>query len=515
MSSAEAAIKPLGQRVMSGTAWSAIARLVIQFSNLAAATIVARRVPPSAYGIVGMAVLVTGLVWLFRDLGITSAVIQKRDLSPQLLSSLFWVSLGLGIGTTSVCFLIAPVVAAFFHEPLVTPVLRVLSISFLISSVASIHNALMTRDMRFRQLAFIEITSAMASLALVIALAILRYGVWALASGVIVTALVSTAMLVSWCRWRPLLHLSWRELRSVMNFGLNLSAFNVFNYFARNADNTIIGRYLGSAPLGYYQLAYNIMLFPIFGIAGLAARVLFPAFSEIQNDHERFRRVYIRACCSIAFITFPLMAGAAVLAGPLIRVFYGPQWGPVVPVLMILAPVGLIQSVVNLVGQIYTAKGRTGLMFKIGAITSCVFVLSFVIGLPWGIRGVATAYAIATLLLLYPALAIPFRLIELRGRDWMRALAPIVGSTMAMVIVVAGARVAIRAHFELPPIADLLAFTALGAVAYMIIIFVYRPAALEDVLEMVSLSWPASRRFIAVLPGGKTSAQAAAANEPR
>ena len=403
MSSATPAADILGQRVVSGASWSAIARVTIQLSALAASTVVARRVPPYAYGIVGMATLAIGLISLFRDLGTASAVIQRRDLNQHLLSSLFWVNVGIGFAGTALCFLSAPFAARIFREPAVVPVVRVLSASFLIESLTNIHAALLNRSMKFKKISLIEILSSVVGLGVVVALACLHAGVWSLVAGSLTSAAISSILFCSMSEWQPSLLFSWTEVLSVMNFGLNLSAFNLFNYFARNSDNAIVGRYLGSAALGFYQLAYNIMLFPVQGIAQVLAHVLFPAFSEIQHDNERFRRVYLRTCSCIALITFPMMVGTAILAGPLIKTVYGPQWANVIPVLTILAPVGLAQSIVTTVGQIYTAKGRTDLMFKVGGTASVLCVISFFVGLPWGIRGVALSYAICVALLLLPS----------------------------------------------------------------------------------------------------------------
>jgi PST family polysaccharide transporter len=290
--------------------------------------------------------------------------------------------------------------------------------------------------------------------------------------------------------WQPSLLFSWMEVRSVMNFGLNLSAFNLFNYFARNSDNAIVGRYLGSASLGFYQLAYNIMLFPVQGIAQVLTQVMFPAFSEIQHDNERFRRIYLRTCSSIALITFPLMTGAAILAGPLIRTVYGPRWVNVIPVLTILAPVGLVQSILTTVGLIYTAKGRTALMFKIGGTTSVLYVISFVVGLPWGIRGVALSYASFTAVLLLPSLYISFRLIDLRLIDLGHAIKGIATSTVVMAFVVIASRRTITSYVHVPPVVDVFLFTAIGAVVYGVTAFLQRLPILLDLLQMAASSWP-------------------------
>jgi O-antigen/teichoic acid export membrane protein len=489
MTTAIPATNVLGQRVLFGASWSAIARVTIQISALAASTIVARRVPPYAFGIVGMATLVIGLISLFRDLGTASAVIQKRDLNEHLLSSLFWVNVGIGFAGTALCFLSAPVAARVFREPAIIPVVRVLSISFLLGGLSNIHSALLNRSMTFKKISLIDISSSLAGLVVAVTLACLHAGVWSLVASTLTSAAISSVLFCATSEWQPSLLFSWMEVRSVMNFGLNLSAYNLFNYFARNSDNAIVGRYLGSAALGFYQLAYNIMMFPVQGIAQVLSQVMFPAFSEIQHDNERFRRIYLRTCSSIALITFPLMAGAAILAEPLIKTVYGPQWASVIPVLTILAPVGLVQSILTTVGQIYTAKGRTDLMFRVGGTASVVCVISFIVGLPWGILGVAFSYSICIALLLLPCLYIPFRLIDLRLIDLLHALKGIGVSTVLMAIVVIASRRAVASYVHVPPVIDLFLFTAVGAVVYGSTTFLLRLPVLLDLSQMVTSSW--------------------------
>jgi O-antigen/teichoic acid export membrane protein len=480
----------LGQRVLFGASWSAIARITIQLSALAASTVVARRVPPYAFGIVGMATLATGLVSLFRDLGIASAVIQKRDLNQQLLSSLFWVNVGIGFAGTALCFLSATVAARVFREPAVVPVIRVLSVSFLLGGLTTIHSALLNRSMTFKKISLIDISSSLAGLGVVVTLACVHAGVWSLVAGTLTSAAIGSILLCITSEWQPSLLFSRTEVRSVMNFGLNLSAFNLFNYFARNADNAIVGRYLGSAALGTYQLAYNIMMFPVQGIAQVLSQVMFPAFSEIQHDNERFRRIYLRTCSSIALITFPLMAGAAILAEPLIKTVYGPRWANVIPVLTILAPVGMVQSIVTTVGQIYMAKGRTDLMFKVGSTAIILFVISFFVGLPWGTRGIASSYAICNALVVLPLLHIPFRLIDLRLIDLWHALKGIAASTVLMAAVVIACRKAVAGYVHMPPVVDLFLFTATGAVVYGVTTFLQRLPFVLDLSQMVASLWP-------------------------
>jgi PST family polysaccharide transporter len=269
-----------------------------------------------------------------------------------------------------------------------------------------------------------------------------------------------------------------------MSFGLNLSGFNTVNYFSRNADNLLIGKYLGAAPLAYYNFAYTLMLYPLQTITWNLGRVLFPAFAQMQDDPERFRRAYLRACTAIAFVTFPLMAGVTALAPEFIAVLLGPKWRPVAPVLRILAPVGMVQSIASTVGHIYMAMGKTAVMFRWSLLFTGLTLTGFVIGLHWGIGGVASAYAIVVLLTLAPTLWIPFRLIHLRIADLWIALWPITRATAAMAIATVALRRLVLGSAHLPAALALPAFASFGAGTYFAVLYWWNRPLLTELMML-------------------------------
>ncbi len=426
----------LSSQVAAGAGWMALVRVIAQLLSLISVSVVARALPPQAYGLMGMAQLVIAFVSLFQELGTSSAVIQRPGLNQRFLSSVWWLNLSLSLCLAGVCWLLSPLAAEFYREPAVTPILRALGLGFILAAGSTIHGALLTRRLEFRALAIREVISSIAGLVVAIVMAYAGYGVWSLVGASLTTTAVSSLLVVILARWMPSFAFSWPELRSIAGYGANLSAFNIVNYFARNADNALVGRYLGAGPLGYYQLAYRMMLYPVENISQTLGRALFPAFARLQDDYERLRAAYLRACAAIAFVTFPMMLGAFILANELIRILLGPKWAPVAPVFQILALVGLVQSIGTTVGQIYVAVGRTDLMFRWGLLFSCLIVGSFVVGLRWGIRGVAVAYAITIAAVLIPVFRPAFRIINLSILDLWRALWPSVRCTAAMGVLV-------------------------------------------------------------------------------
>jgi len=411
-------------RAISGLKWSAISQIGRLGTQLLTTVILAHLLPPSDFGLVAMAMVVIGFVGVFKDLGSSAAVIQWKNPSDALFSTIFWINAGFGAVATVVLFFLAPLVGLFYHEPRVVDIIKVLSISFLISGPGILHQALLERALSFNSLARLEITSLIIGAMAGIGLAFGNAGVWSLVFQTLVTVSMTTLLLWLSNSWRPkfLFHLN--EVKDVSSFSLNLTGFSIFNYFARNADYLLIGLYLGAQDLGYYTFAYRILLFPLQSISAVISRVLYPVLSGVQDDNKRFASAYLKITGSIAFVTFPLMAGVWALAEPVTLALFGEQWRPVIILIIILAPVGLIQSIGTTVGLIYQAKGRTDLMFRWGIGAGTLTIIAFMIGLNWGISGVAIAYAITSFILLYPGFSIPFRLIDLNFVQMLRILRP-------------------------------------------------------------------------------------------
>ena len=384
----------------------------------------------------GMANLFMLFILNFRDLGTGSAIVQRPAVSDRLLSSLFWLNFFLGLTLAVLLCAASPLAAHFFNTPELVPILCTLSISFWFMSCGIVHSSLVIREMRFRALAAADLSAGVAGYLIALTMAYKGLGVWSLVFANLATSLTATLGYWIGSKWRPSLVFDWGEVKSIAHYSLNLSGFGLVNFFSRNADNIVVGRLLGKAALGDYGMAYNLMLIPIQNISSVIAQATFPAFARIQNDHERFRQAYTRSCMLIGLISFPVMAGLGVIADPMIRTILGAKWVGAIRIFQVLAPVGLVQSVQTTVGSIYQAKGRTDWAFRFSILSTCILVLSFLIGIRFGIFGVAVAYCISYLgITMIPGFMVPFHLIGLKLSDFARALSPqiLITATMALV----------------------------------------------------------------------------------
>jgi O-antigen/teichoic acid export membrane protein len=411
---AQETVVSLRQRATSGVRWSFASHLGRQALQLATTAILAHLLSPSDYGLLTMALVVTGMIDLFRDLGTSAALVHRKEVPDSLLSSLFWFNTAIGLCSTVLLWLLSPVFSKFYQEPRLELLLRALAPTFFISGLGQVQRTLIEKDLGFGQLAKVEISSSVLASIVAISLALAGAGVWSLVVQSLITTTAAAAMLFLFLSWKPSWEFRWKEVKSLGHYSLQLTGFNLFNFLSRNADYLLVGCFLGARDLGYYTMAYRLMLYPLQNVSQVIGRVIFPVFSQLQEDEARFRRGYLTVAGSIALVSFPMMVGLMVASDIVVPVVFGPEWEPVIPLITILALIGLVQSVGTTVGSIYQAKGRTDLMLRWGLFSGCLTVCAFVIGLRWGTLGVASAYAVVSLALAIPNFTIPFRLINLR-----------------------------------------------------------------------------------------------------
>lgn len=393
-------------------------------SQLLTLAIASRLLAPADFGVIAMCGVVMTLGGMLRDLGTSAAIIQRSELTAILVNSVYWLNLAVAATLTLAIVLLSYPLSLFLHEPRLPPVLSVLALSLPIASLGGVHQALLERRSAFGVLARLELVSAIMGLLATVGAALSGFGVYSLVAGAIATAIVSSTQLILSSKWRPNFQVSTSELRSLTGYSGNLISFQLINFLARNVDTLLIGRVLGSGPLGIYNAGYRLMLFPLSNLSSVLTRALFPAFSRFQGQHEELRTKYLRMLSSIALITAPLMAGLWVLREPVVSVLLGDQWSEVAGILAWFAPLGFVQSLMTTVGLVYMATGQTRRMMRWGLFASGFVIIAMFIGLRGGAVGVAAAYSIANLLLFYPSFAFALKPIRLSFRNVFGATAP-------------------------------------------------------------------------------------------
>ncbi|TEU00933.1 MAG: MOP flippase family protein [Candidatus Stahlbacteria bacterium] len=475
----------LTTKTVQGVGWSGISRITRLLLQLGMTALLARLLTPNDFGLLAMVVVFTNLVMVFRDFGLTAALIQRKGLAEEHLSSGFWVNVLVGLLLTLLLVALAPAIAYFYGEDRLTLIIMVLASTFFMSSFGIVQTALLTKELNFKPLAIIEISAVAISGTVAIVLAFAGFGVWSLVWQQVISSFVTVIFLWTFSSWRPKLLFRWQRVKELLSFGLNLTGFNFVNYFNRNLDNLLIGKFLGSAPLGFYNLTYQLLLFPLSNISHVAGRVMFPSFSTIQDDKSKVRHSYIRATRYIATVTFPMMIGLLVVAPQFIRVIFGSQWERSIFLVQILALVGLMQSISTLNGTIYQSQGRTDIQFHVGIIFAIIVALFFIIGLHWDVEGVTVAYAIATLLLTYPCFAIPFKLINLKFSYFIKQFNSLFLATVAMGAIVFAFRIFLETTSETSDLVTLISTVVVGIASYTGLLFILDRNLYREVFQLL------------------------------
>jgi len=378
---------------------------LLKFSaNIGSTIILARLLTPQDYGLVGMVTVVLNFVILFKDLGLSMATVQKAEINHRQVSTLFWINLVLSCGLLFITAALAPLIAWFYGEPRLIAITLALASGFIFGGLTAQHQALLNRQMRFTTLSAIDLTSMFVGVGTAIILASYGAGYWALVIMQLTGGLTNTIAVWLMCSWRPSLPTRNAEVRSMLNFGGNLTGYGIINYFARNVDNLLIGKFWGKEELGVYAKAYQLLLLPIQQVNAPVAAVAVPALSRLVEDSAQYRQVYLRVVEKIAMLTMPGIMFMIVTSDWLIQVLLGSQWGAAIPIFTWLGIAALTQPICNSTGWLFITQGRTKDMFQWGLIGETMAVIAIVIGLPWHAYGVAVSYSICTFWLRTPVL---------------------------------------------------------------------------------------------------------------
>ena len=390
-------MKGFRERTLSGALWSVTSQTGRQAILLVSNVLLARLLTPRDFGLTATVLIFVNFAIILAEQGFGAALIQRKEVTEEHLSSIYWVNVALGLAFTAIFLCGAPLIARFFHEAALIPLTRVCAWIFAINSLAMVQTNILTRRLAFKSLAKVEVASAWCGGIVAIVLAWRGWGPMSIAVQSVVIAVIGAVMLWSVSEWRPRLLFRWAAVRDLAVFSSNSFLGSVTSYWVRNVDNVLVGYALGQGPLGVYTRAYSVMLFPLSRVSRVLSRVMLPSLSLIQDDLPRIRGVFLRMTRVIALVTFPLMFGIAASARPFTAVVFGPQWGEMVPVLRILALVGMVQSVTTLIVNIYLSQNQTGLRLRVILPIQALQVLGIVLGLKWGILGVSIGYAIASL----------------------------------------------------------------------------------------------------------------------
>lgn len=486
--------KSLTAETLSGINWTITKTYVKAFVSAIVGIILARILPPSEFGLLGMTVIFIGIADLFATLGINSAVVKIKEINKYHLNGARLSILLLGFIMFFFFYLTAPYIADFYNEPKLTDILKVLSIPFILKGITSVSTALIMRRMDFRLLLIIELSAYVGGYTVGIIFALYDYGVWSLVIARILSSIIAT--IIIFINEPPKFGIRFRkeELKELFAFGTGLSLSKLLHYAATNVDYLIIGKFLSPYLLGLYQKSYSLFTLPIQQVSSGIYSVLFPAFSKVQDNPEKLRIGYLRTIQTVVFILFPILTFLFISGKFVILGLYGPNWKGAVTVFKILVLAGYFRATLSYSGAIAHAVGKVYVELRQQIVYFITLAVGVYFGVEFGIEGAAVAvvFALFVLFMLQSQLAI--QIIETNWLSFLKTFLP--GITLSIIIFLFN--ITIIMGFEvIPPLPYPIKLLILSSVT--IVTFVVCAMGLPVSLKGDTVDW-ILRKYIHKLP---------------
>lgn len=455
-------------KTLSGMRWTTLAMVTNVGFNLGYTAVMARLLAPSAFGLIAMAQIAIRFLSYFAQLGVSPALVQKPELSERDIRAAFTLSVGINALLFALMWLLAPLAAGFFNTPEVTPILRGLSTAFLFSGFSVISLGLLRRNLKFKQLAVVEITSYILGYGVVgIGSALQGYGVWSLVFAVIGQEAVTLALSYAFVRHslRPVF--AWVDIRHFLHYGGKYSVIGFLEYIGANVDSLLIGRWYGETALGFYNRAQMLVKLPMHHIGTAITKVLFPVLSSAQNDKHKLAHAYLAGWVLLGSLAASISLALIPAASDAVLTLLGPQWTAAIPIVEIAALAVPFAFLTVLSGIVCDAQGLLWPKLAIQSLTLLMLGIAIYALRDEGALGFAKAMVIAEGFRLTLYIGLHLGRLPLAASQFLKVNAAVMftaASTMLSVWQVARAAHALG----LPTWASLMAEVAAGAVTFVL-----------------------------------------------
>ena len=476
--------REIAHKTAWGFIWNFSAYFLGKIIVLITTAILARLLAKSDFGLVAVALVAINYLSVLKDLGLGVALIQRKGDVQEAANTVFTINLFLGLALSALVIPMAPLVASFFHDPQVTPVLRWMGVSFIINALGSVHTNWLVRDLDYRRKLVPELGGALTKGVISIGMAYLGYGVWSLVFGQVAGALASVILVWVILPWRPRFTIDRNVAGSLMKFGASVTLIDVITQITDNIDYVIVGRFFGLVPLSIYTLAYRLPEMLLIGNLWVMGGVVFPAFSSIQDRPDVLRRGFLASVRVVELFAVPICLGLLIAADPIVRVVFGDQWLEAIPVLRVLAIYAWVYSLGYHVGGFYKAIGRPDILLRLSLLTLIIILPCLLIGARFGLIGVATGHLVAVLIRRIISLGLATRYVNVSIMDILGELRSSILGAMVMGPVVFAVSYLTS---DLNPFLQLTFIVLSGAISYLLVLWGIEKENLIRLLRLVRI----------------------------
>lgn len=474
----------LRDKLVRGVAWTTAANWGSQLLSFAVYTGLARLLTPRAFGLVSIAGVYIALVQLFVVQGFGTAIIQREDLEDEHLNSAFWIAVATATTFCVISIVFAGYVARIFHEPDVIPVIRWLSLSFILYALSAVPTAILNRKLHFRALAVRGFIGTTLGGAVGLSMALSRWGVWSLVGQQLTNAFVGCVCLWLAVDWHPSWKISKKHLKDLYHFSVGLMGNDILWFFSQKSDQTIVGHEGGAIALGPYAIASRLITLLHDASAGPMQSVILPAFSRLQTNPDKLAISLYRYCEVTSFVLLPCFAGVSATAPVLVPALFGAKWMASVSILQILAYYGAMRVILNFSHPFLLAKGRVGLYLLMNILLASLTLLACLAASHDGPVGVAWAMVASMMLFAIVFLVIAQYQLDVHAPAIVKAFTGPILLSIAMHGVVAELHKQLLYHLR--PALSLPLLILAGVITYLLLARLTKPRLLKEVWQMLA-----------------------------
>jgi O-antigen/teichoic acid export membrane protein len=478
----------LRQKAVKGVVWTAIGNWGSQLISFVVFFLLARLLSPEVFGLVALSSVFFAFMQVFLDQGFGQALVQRQTLEREHLDTAFWTNFGIGILLTVLAVAAAEQIAAIFKEQELVPIIRLLSLNFIFGGLNSVQSAILSRELDFKKLTVRSLISTSVGGVVGITMAIQGFGVWSLVGQSLSNGLANVITLWAATTWRPRFKFSTKHFKELFTYGINVVGINLLNFVNRRSDDFLIGYFLGTVALGYYSVAYRMLMITSQLMIGTIQKIAMPVFSRLQHDPQKLRQAFYQAIQITSLFAFPVFIGLSILSPELIAIVFGEQWKPSIPVMQVLSLIGVLYAGFYYNGPMIMALGKPSWNLWLNCLQAVGNVVFFLIAVRWGIVAVAASYVVRGYLLAPITVWVVHQVLPLKVFDYLRQYAAPFAATGFMVAIIFATKFFLGEIVTTPVL--LAICIVVGTIAYGVSILLIAPQLFQRAIDLFRSALP-------------------------
>lgn len=474
----------LKKQALSGVKWTSIQQFGVQGVGFVVSIILARLLDPKEFGLIAMITVFIGIGNALLNAGLGSSLIRSKEVDEEDYATVFYFNLVVSILIYLITFVSAPYISLFYEQPILTSLIRWLSLTFIINAFAIIQQTRLTKKMDFKTQTIVAIPSLIIGGIVGVFMAYQNYGVWSLIAFNLVKTIANTTQLWLYSKWKPLWVFNKEKFKFHFNFGYKLTLSSVLDTVFTNMYVIVIGKFFPIVQVGYYERANSLQMYPVGVISAVMGKVTYPLFAQIQDDNTRLKSVYKKILKLNIFILAPVLIIAGVLAEPLFRFLFTEKWLPAVPYFQILLITGILYPIHAFNLNILNVKGRSDLFLRLEILKKIIMIIVILISIKFGILGLIYGSVLTSVIAFFINTHYSGKFIDYNGWEQIKNITPMILIAIATGILVFFVDIFTTEIWQYD-ILRIIINGIIGMIFYVILSYIFKINSLTEILNII------------------------------